>query len=101
MDLVTIKIECTREAAETLLPLLIQARAISHRNQSRWCAFFADGENAFRIGDITAEDADGPIESDHRVVWDASASFEYSMNGNDYEHVEQQVFLSDAGDSYA
>jgi hypothetical protein len=101
MDLVTITIECTREAADTLLPLLIKARMLSHQNQSKWCAFFVDGERAFKLGSITAEDSQGPVEADTTAVWESSASFEYNMSGKDYEHVEQQVFLSDAGDDNA
>ncbi len=98
MDLVTIKFECTREAADTLLPLLIKARILSYQSQSKWCAFFVDGEGNFRIGDITAEDEAGPVEADVNAVWSASAVMNYDMDGKKYEHIEEQVFLSDAGE---
>lgn len=99
MDLITIKIECTPQAAATLLPLLVQARLLSHKEESRWCAFFADGEGQFRIGDITAENDNGPIDVDlHSSLWNASAVLNYEIEGKPYEHVERHIVLSDAGE---
>lgn len=99
MDLVTIKLECTPQAAATLVPLLVQARLLAHQNQSRWCAFFADGEGNFRIGDITAENEMGPVDIDlQSSLWKASAVLNYEIEGKPYEHVEQHVVLSDAGE---
>ena len=99
MDLITIKLECTLEAAATLVPLLVRARFLTHQSRSQWCAFFADGEGKFRIGDITAENEMGPVNLDlESPLWNASAILNYNIGDKSYEHVEQNVVLSDAGE---
>lgn len=99
MDVVTIKLECSPEAAATLVPLLVRARLLTYENKSKWCAFFADGEGKFRIGDISVENDMGPIDVDlDSSLWESSAVLNYEIDGQSYEHIEQEVVLSDAGE---
>lgn len=103
MELVKIQLECSREAARTLLPLLLKARESAHVGESKWYCFFADGENGFGIGDINFENED--IEKNivlhedvasQRSLWKGGAIFVYELDGEIYEHKEQDVVFSDA-----
>lgn len=103
MELVTIHLECSREAAQTILPLILKARECAHSDDNKWFCFYANGSGGFQIGNVTfhGEDDEKSIALNKDVdsqqsIWGGGAIFVYELDGETYEHKESEVVFSDA-----
>ena len=97
--MVHITIECTQDVAATLMPLLLKARELAHQQCPGWCGFYVPSNENFKLGSIEAinEDNEQSTFDSAAVIWQASAVFAYDIDGQQYEHTEPNVYLSDAG----
>jgi hypothetical protein len=96
---VKIEIECSPRAAATLLPILYQARKLSKTNASRWCCFYADGAEDFKLDKISVEadkEIAGVIE-ESADIWVGNALFDYTLDNYNYQHKAGETYFSDAG----
>lgn len=99
---VRISLECSLEAARTLLPFLFQMRHSAHLQCNRWCCVFVRGLESHLIGDISFNCDDDNLAAlldadiaQSSACWTGSAQFVYEINGEQFEHQEQEVILVD------
>lgn len=99
MDIVHLHLECTKEVAHTIMPLLLKARELAHQGACGWCCFYVPGQENFKLGNIETQLNGESCEFDTSdVIWQASAVFSYEIDEHRYEHSEPVVYLSDAAD---